>query len=508
MKYLHFLILSLIVVGALGFSSDLSLRAPHKAFAQATTTGGTVGLQFVQNVWQNSSYGIDGEKRFPWGVFSLSDGYFVVTDGWCTHQSEKGGFKVFRDDGTFVGDGNTCTDSLASGENPDNLSLWAHQWGTGNENYAVVDGNSFIIGGEEGSSHPYPPKLYSVSDGSVSFEDAAWKLKLRSNASSNPPDQYALEESPHLRGYGVVGSKFAASRSPARAGERAETSIFSLPSLSLLDERTEQVSVLASIGNFVIARDGGAGSSVKLFTLSNSNRLTASQTLLSDRDVDAAYYWRGGFRDPLNANRFALREASNSRNASSRGDVHIFELRSGRAVETDLRKVPYGSNGRAPFALYGDYVIYARCDSNEGDSNRTDALAPCKLFLDNGTTVSSTAIPDDVSDGIVSGISVSRSGRVMVVKSGNAYLYRITNVVTPGGYGTSTPPVVITGSPPGTIPLDGIMGTLDLAKGYLLLLQAIFGKQTNDVERNIAPAGTSTQFQTIFQQAVDAINAY
>jgi hypothetical protein len=518
MKHIPSLILAVAIVLVLGFSGHLTSPSPEKALAQfppssytlpdfvlnaiATGAGNSTStdsssaqaasLQYVKTIWEGFVGSPNGAIRFPVLPFWLRDGYVVVTDGMCLFNDAKGGFKVFREDGTFVGEGDTCVDSVMSGDRPADLGLSAHIWGTGNSNYAIVDGNSFVIGGEESGSWPYPPKLYSVSAGGVSLDASAWKLKLR-NGDSNPPSLYTRDESPSATGYALVGSTLFGHTADNARNRHDRITAYSLSALSILNETSSTVYPVADVGGYVIAESGTGGSkTLGLYKVTSGNKLDRVQTFF------AGTLDKGGFKDPSNPNRFALRKRSSE-------DIHIYTLSDGAAVESEVRHAP--SAGTASdrgvadaFALLGDTLVYGSCTSQQGANRK------CHLVVDKAGTKTNVEFPDGDAKIGVEGMTVSQNGTVAIVAWGDngigkVYLFKIAGVY-------NTPPSTVGSTPQGMLQLNGVEGNLDLAKGYLLLLQALFGKQTTVTEKSSVETGTSTQFQTLFQQAVDLINAY
>jgi hypothetical protein len=161
------------------------------------------------------------------------------------------------------------------------------------------------------------------------------------------------------------------------------------------------------------------------------------------------------------------------------------------------------------FAIAGDTIAFPTTDGKfevweNGQKVATEQLPPTKSYHDiNNITNGSTDRGERTPHVLV----ISPQRKLLAMNEFGAYLYTISSVAPPVPPPIFPPPGQ--GAPPGTLPLNGISGTLDLAKGYLLLLQSLFGKQTiTPISNPPIQAGTSTQFQSIFQQAADIINTY
>ncbi|MEK7602612.1 MAG: hypothetical protein AAB472_03975, partial [Patescibacteria group bacterium] len=319
------------------------------------------------------------------------------------------------------------------------LNLWAHVYSSGNSNYAVVDSDSFVVGGQSGSSYRYPPKLYSVSPSGISLDASAWKLAVgRKNndgtfeePKSNPPSVYDIYGSPRMNGYAVVGGKLVGNIE----GPNYEPVVFSLPGLSLLDEKITTNSIIVSVGNYVLTLKpvSRGHATLDLYRLGSDNKLELVDSFpITWLPVVNS---RGGMVDPLNQNRFALRELE----GEHRGDIHIFNVASGKLVEEEVRKRPSKQPNeptskqydRGIYALYGKYLITSLCTTDKNSQNGS-----CELVLDDGTTTLFTAVPQDDPGSVVSGLAVSKSGIVMAVVNINAYLYKIVGATTPPSGGS------------------------------------------------------------------------
>ncbi|MBX7193492.1 MAG: hypothetical protein K1X94_15660 [Sandaracinaceae bacterium] len=266
---------------------------------------------------------------------------FVVTAAACHQYRETRGFWVFGEDGAPRGEAHTCLDSLAEGEDPDNLHLWAHQWSSGNTVFARLDADRILLGGQAGTSRPYPPKIYDVSAERPRLVTRAYGLRVDPTATSSPPNDFAADDAPHFSHAVVVGDRVVAR--VANVAGPGEIRVLSVPDLHEVDRVTSNIEPLATISGLVLGRTQD-GSSSALYTLGADGTLTPRVPL-----PDAVASGTTVVADPLDPSHIVVAVA---------GGVRQLRVRD-TGVE-DLGLTPLGALDA--FAVFGRALVVGRCD--------------------------------------------------------------------------------------------------------------------------------------------------
>jgi hypothetical protein len=140
----------------------------------------------------------------------LGDALFVggtwVVSGHCDQYLETGGLWTFGADGTPLTRANVCMDALAEGEDPENLTIWAHQYAVGTRLVRVSDDRVLKEGAS--SAWPYPLVTYDVASLAVRARD--YGLIVAPEGVSRPPDDLVRDDAPVRVEPIVVGDRVLA----------------------------------------------------------------------------------------------------------------------------------------------------------------------------------------------------------------------------------------------------------------------------------------------------------
>jgi hypothetical protein len=340
----------------------------------------------------------------------MAGGSFVITAAACHQYRETRGLWVFGEDGTAAGEAHTCLDSLAEGEDPDDLSLWAHEWSSSNLLFQPLDGTRFVVGGTTGGSHPYPPKVYALAAG-PSLAERPFALRVAPKAVSEPPDFYTQYEAPHFVAYAVVGDRMIATVETASGRSNV---LYALPGLTELARTDQTIEPIGMVGDLVVTRRVDASG-----ILSGLDRLGDDGSLTEVHPLPSSVFPQGAsldppiVADPLDPTHVALRSADGIR------EIRVTDA---GPVEIALHDAAIGT-----LALYGESAIVAVCDegalvSRCGLEVRTAGEIGERVVLPDEQVYGST---ETQPAGRPHSIAISPSGVGVVVTDYGAYRFEL-----------------------------------------------------------------------------------
>jgi len=338
----------------------------------------------------------------------MPGGSFVVTAAACHQYREVRGLWIFREDGTAAGEANTCLDSLADGEEDDDLSLWAHQWGSSNVLFQRLDESRFVVGGSAGSSHPYPPKVYEIGD-APTLSHRLYALRVASTAVSEPPGIYTQYEAPHVVGYAIVGTRMIAT---VEAGESPANVLYSLPDFTELARTAQSIVPIGTVGDLVVTRgfeDGELASG--LHRLEDDGTLTLVHSLPTSVAPQGASLAPPIVADPLDPTHVALRSADGVREV--------------RVTEDAVEEIALHADVPGALALFGGSAIVGVCDEGVmatrcGLELRTGGVTDARVLLPDERVYGSK---ETQPAGRPHSIAISPDGAGVVVTDYGAYRF-------------------------------------------------------------------------------------
>ncbi len=442
-----------------------------------------------QGYFTNDDVPLDGARY-------LSGGYFVVAS-YCSGKSgsNKKGLWVFTTSGSLVGTRDACRDAGEDGN-----GSTAHAWGVV-PNTQPTGAMTFVK--EMGPNNDRPPLSYEVSAGGVDFVSRAWTAPGpggRSGSGSGGVENVAA-----IPGYAV-------------AVEDGDDVLYSLPNWSKLDDMTQRFIPITGVGNFIVGTPSPGNGDLVVYKVSHNNLQFVGKKDTNIRPVAAT----------IDAASNGTKVGFLFINDGSKGNhVDVYSVSDSGLALAKTVKLPstatFASTGwQGALAISGNYTAFVDCGLPAlplppNGANDFSNAAKCGLAVMNGSTTlsverlpyattigaSSSATPEQTLPPALNGIAITPSGAILATSFYGAYLYQIGGASTGIPTGPTVPGTIPTGLGTG-LSAGSVQDNLNIARGYLLLLQALFGGQT--AAQKSAPV--SNQYQGVFDQALQLINLY
>lgn len=366
--------------------------------------GGFAGdprITFKQTLESMTATQLFDGYRFASVVFTGK--YFFVTSAACDQVTQAGGLWVFHSSGGLVGTRNVCLDALVPGQDKSQLTLWSHEWDVG-FHQQVLDDSHVLRETVAGSSFPYPPMIYAVSNGKLAPSEMMFQLLVNSGSTSSPPDLYYAKDLDTPR---VVDIAAASSLMVAMA-DALDNAAYALPGLKQVKEWPHQAIPVTGVGDDVVARGlAGATGNASVYRLS-AGGLQLVQALPDQ--VHFSYPDQGYALDAADRSRIAIQFQTAS------GD----EIRIYHAGATGLvldRILPVAPPGSELLALWGAHMVVATGTSGATvlKNGKAFPVPDIPVKLANGTT----RIPT------VRSAAFSTDGHLLVTTDYGVYLYSL-----------------------------------------------------------------------------------
>ncbi len=459
----------------------------------------------------------------------------LFTDGASGRNKElQGGLYAFKNDGTFIGMRDACLDGLS-------------QTGTCNEGGACegpvtvipVANDKFVrvMHDVGGIGWNRPPMEYRITGSGLTLSKRAYISKGSNYDSESHDGRFAVGNLVKagnalwgVKEENVSDGQLRYARTNILYTDTGFDAIreWSVSAPSSLYESWNQITPLAGVGDFVIGTKNGA-TSAYVYRVVDADTMDEWQRL---EEVSALPGFAVNYGNPrydsANPNRVAF--ATNF----SAGSVNVDIYESATTTFSKVSTTPLtGVSGLGfPYAISGDYILYGACPSGNGSvlpvtDGTADPYKGCKVkVLKAGSLVGEIVLPkwskfplsenaggteqaQVISlDDAAQSIAMSSNGTILIGSRWGA-LYRYTI-----GGSTTSP----TGGPApiiGTGEFQTIGSYIDFANGYVRLLQAILNAQSGSpTESGTANSGTesatgnTSQFGSLFDQAVNLINSY
>ncbi len=544
------------------YSTIAGTGAGSSPGAQSTeTTGVATGATFINKIYDLHQIPFNwNSQTTPFrNIMFLKGGYFVVA-GTCspvvTPKIERetmdpgarsnnigiqGGLYVFKENGDFVDKRNVCYDGDIPGPTAKASILYCNEGAACESSIKLIATGDTTFVREMISVSSYgmnrPPLSYKVTSSKVQLIDKAYDGVYHWNfpenegkflvgnlvpvsgnflglkqTNENDGRQFSQSNILYSQGFGTLREwdKPYISPSPGNTSGTPFTAV-------------EEIIPLAGVEDYVVGQKesfalGHFDTGTYVFRLKDNNTLQEVGKLPGF----AANYGAPQY-DPLNPKRVAF--ATNINQGVVSVDLYEAGTTTLNLVRSTTINTSYPSYYGVPmFSILGDYLVYQTCPAGNQSvlpvtGNSADPFKGCLIkVLKSGAEVASISLPKwrgfdgkevDAIDDRASSMALSPNGYLTIGSDwGNLYLYKLggnTGVGTPppgggggGNIGTTTPGLNI----------GNVTDALDFAKGYLLLLQALFAAPSQNDTQTQGVVPEDGQYQRLFQTAVDLIGTY